>query len=491
MSVHDAERARSYARLSLLLGCALTGVVFGGLTSRLRGRVVDSSPVSRPLTPTVPQTVPQTVPTVLPDLAVPPVSAAPDAGAAKPRELWVLVVDPSGQPVDGVSVLARPGLLTASGTATQRMGELGVLPGPLPFPDDVIAGQAAVTGSLQRGAAGSSSWVARSDGKGLVHFVGVTSGRLLLLANHQGKSASGEVEVLAEPASESAARIVLRLASPVECAEPSAQESTDPLQPASGLAARADVKGRIVDHRGFAVVAARVDVQVGGVRSQAQSDARGQFVLPMLVAGDARLSVHAPGFAPWFQSIRMEQRRDELRIELRPGGGISGLIEDVRTSGLPDGLEVWLDLPSGERLPVSVSPEGRFSQTGLPTGQLTLRARARGFASLRQVLQVAESSSPDQVTVRDVRLRFVRSAELSGQVRGTSGSVEGADIAVMADDGQVVARTRTDRRGEYMLSELPPGRLRLQVSSAQGTGTATVELRSGDRARQDIELSSR
>lgn len=491
MSAYDAERARFYARLSLLLGCALTGVVLGGLASRLprRARVVDvpHAPVAN---------APPLVPVAAPDLAVMPVAALPgadrpDAGASQPRELWVLVVDQSGQPVEGVSVLARPGLLTASGAGTQRLGELGVLPGPLPFPDEVMAGQSAVAGSLQRGSVSASSWVARSDAKGLVHFVGIASGRLLLLANHQGKSASGEVEVLAEPSSVGAARMVLRLASPVECAESLSPDSSDPLQAASGLAARADVRGRIVDHRGFAVSSARVDVQVGSARSQAQSDVRGQFVLPMLLAGEARLSVRAPGFAPAFQLVKMEQRRDELRIELRPGGGIAGLIEDVRSSGLPDGLEVWLDLPSGERWPLLVSPDGRFSQTGLPTGQLTLRARARGFASLRQVLQVPESSSPDQVTVRDVRLRFVRGAELSGQVRGPIGSVEGAEVSVTADDGQVVARSRTDRRGEYVLSDLPPVRLRLAVSSAQGSAVATVELRSGDRARQDLELSGR
>ncbi|MFO0623530.1 MAG: carboxypeptidase-like regulatory domain-containing protein [Polyangia bacterium] len=483
MSVHDAERAQFYARLSLLLGCALTGVVLGGLASRLPRR-------AREVVPPRVVPLPQPAQVVIPDLAVLPVIALPDAGTSKPRELWVLLVDQSGLPVEGVSVLARPGMLTASAT-TQGLGELGVLPGPLPFPEDVIAGQSALAGSLQRGSAGASSWLARSDASGLVHFVGVASGRLLLLANHQGKSASGEVEVPVEASSSSSARMVMRLASPVECAEPSASESSDPLQPGSGLAARADLRGRVVDHRGFAVATARVDVQVGGARSQALSDVRGQFVLPMLTAGEARLSVRAPGFAPAFLSVKMEQRRDELKVELRPGGGISGLIEDVRTSGLPDGLEVWLDLPSGERLSVPIGPDGRFVQTGLPTGLLTLRARARGYASLRQVVHVTESSSPDQVTVRDVRLRFVRGAELAGQVRGPSGSVEGVEVVATGEDGQVLARTRTDRRGEFVLSDLVPGRLRLQVTGAQGAGTATVELRSGDRARQDVELSGR
>lgn len=211
-------------------------------------------------------------------------------------------------------------------------------------------------------------------------------------------------------------------------------------------------------------------------------------MLPLLLAGEARVSVHAPGFAPLHQTVRMEQRRDELRLELRPGGGMAGLIDDVRTSGLPEGLDVWLELPSGERVPLPVSPDGHFAQTGLPTGPVVLRARARGYAQIRQVVQVPESSSPGQITVRDVRLRFVRGAQLMGQVRGPSGNVEGADVQVLGEDGQTLARIRSDRRGEFELGELPPGRLRVQVGSAMGSASLTVELRSGDRQRQDIEV---
>ena len=489
MASRNAERERFFARLSLLLGCALLGVVLGGVASRI--------PRQRPVAPPVPVPTSTTLPVVAtvappPDLAAP----APPAGVQPSRELWVLVVDQSGQPIEGVSVLARPGLMTSSAPvgSAPSLGELGVLPGPLPFPEEIIAGQTASSGSLQRGATTMTSWVAKSDAKGLVHFVGVASGRLLLLANYLGKSASNEVEVpsvVAPAVAEAAMRVVLRLASPVECAEPLSADSMDPLQLATGLSARTDLRGRVVDHRGFAVSTARIDVQVGSSRSQASCDTRGQFVLPLLPAGEARLSVRAPGFAPLQQSVRMEQRRDELRVELRPGGGLAGLIEDVRTSGLPEGIDVWLELPSGERWPIQVAPDGHFSQTGLPTGQVVVRARARGYAPVRQAVQVPESLSPDQITVRDVRLRFVRGAQLMGQVRGPSGNVEGAEIQVLGDDAQMIARTRSDRRGEFELVELPPGRLRVQVSSAQGSASLTVELRSGDRQRQDIDLGTR
>jgi len=492
MAGRPKERERFYARLSLLLGCALLGMVLGGVASRLpvNLRLRTAPKPVPPVTTPVPSPSRVVTTDALPDLG--PALAVPDGGQPLRRELWVLVVDQSGQPASGVSVLARPGLLTASSaTGATALGELGVLPGTLPFPEDVIAGQTAAEGRLLRGGSTTSSWVATSDAKGVVHFGAVASGRLLLLANYQGKSASGEVEVPASttaPSAEAAVRVVLRLASPVECIESVLGEPGDPLLAGTALSARADLKGRIVDHRGFAVTAAKVEVIVAGTRSQATSDARGEFVLPLLPAGEARLTVRATGFAPLQQSVKMEQRRDEQKLELRPGGGLAGQIEDVRTSGLPDGLEVWLELPTGERWPLQVAPDGHFTQTGLPPGPLVLRARARGYAPLRQIVQVPDGSSPDQVTVRDLRLRFARGAQLSGQVRGPSGHVEAADLQVFTDDGQLVSRTRTDRRGEFNLQDLPPGHLRVTVTHPQGTATLGLDLRPSDRQHQDLEL---
>ncbi len=492
MAGRPHERERFFARLSLLLGCALLGMVLGGVGSRLRRSVGLTQPVKTQPVATQPALMQPIAPLAVPDLAMPP--SVPDAGTRPVRELWVMVVDQSGQPVEGVSVLARPGLLTATTTTATVVGELGVLPGPLPFPEEVMAGQTAASGKLDRAGVSTGSWVAKSDVKGLVHFASVGSGRLLLLANFQGKSASGEVEVPVatdvSPA-ESVVRVVLRLASPVECAESLALDGSDPFAAATGVATRADLRGHLVDQRGFAVAMARIDVVVAGSRSQTQSDARGQFVLPMLPSGEAQLSVRAPGFAPLQQLVRAEQRREDLRVELRPGGGIAGLIEDARTSGLPDGVEVWLELSNGERWPVTLAPDGHFVQTGLPAGSVVVRARARGYAQVRQVVQVPSGSSPDQVTVRDVRLRFQRGAQLTGQVRGPQGNVEGADLQVRSEDGQTVAQARSDRRGEFELTDLPPGRLRLLVSCAQGSASLPIELRPGDRQRQDVEIGPR
>lgn len=488
------ERERFFQRLSLLLGCALCGVILGGVASKLRPRPsVTAVDVPRPVQVADAGGAGPSLDSEPSDLAVP----TRDAGTKTARELWALVVDAAGQPVEGVSVLARPGMLTvssATGTGAP-IGELGVLPGSLPFPDDVISGQTAAAGRLERAATSSSSvWVVRSDRVGHAHFPSLPSGRLLLLANFQGKTASAEVELPKETQpsiAESALRVVLRLASPVECAETLSADPVDPLSSTSSLSTRTDLRGRVLDHRGFAVSSARIDAVVGSGRQQGTSDVRGQFVLPLLPPGETRLTIRAPGFAPLVQTVKMEQRRDEVRFELRPGGGISGQIEDARVSGLPDGLDVSIELPSGERWPIAVAPDGHFVQTGVPTGSVVLKARARGYAPVLKSLQVPEGASPDQVTLRDVRVRFVRGAQLSGQVRLSGSSFEGADVQVVTEDGQTVARTRTDRRGEFELTDLPSGKLRVSVQSGQGSASQTIELRPGDRPQIELELSGR
>ncbi|HMY59459.1 MAG TPA: hypothetical protein PK472_14445, partial [Pseudomonadota bacterium] len=130
MDGRAGERERFFARLSLLLGCALLGVMLGGVAAKLRtSPLVSSVDVSRSLLPDAGAgSLPPLEPTL--DLSSPPSPPLADAGAPSQRELWALVVDSAGQPVEGVSVLARPGLLTlssATGNAAS-IGELGVLP---------------------------------------------------------------------------------------------------------------------------------------------------------------------------------------------------------------------------------------------------------------------------------------------------------------------------------------------------------------------------
>ena len=80
------------------------------------------------------------------------------------------------------------------------------------------------------------------------------------------------------------------------------------------------------------------------------------------------------GFAPLVQTVKLEQRRDEVRFELRPNGGISGQVEDARVSGLPDGLEVFLNCPAGNACHCGGSLMA-LHQTGVPTGTVVLGAR--------------------------------------------------------------------------------------------------------------------
>ena len=54
MAIRNAERERFFARLSLLLGCALLGVMLGGVASRIPRRKPVAPPVPVPVTTIMP-----------------------------------------------------------------------------------------------------------------------------------------------------------------------------------------------------------------------------------------------------------------------------------------------------------------------------------------------------------------------------------------------------------------------------------------------------
>ena len=168
------------------------------------------------------------------DLSSPPSPPLADAGA--PSQRAVGFVDSAGQPVEGVSVLARPGLLTlssATGNAAS-IGELGVLPGVrCRFPDDVIAGQNVAAGRIERATASSSSVL----GGAVIAGVMLTFRRCQAWASarvwptfsgraHQQRS---KFRCDAHFPTATALRVVLRLASPVECAESLSADASESL----------------------------------------------------------------------------------------------------------------------------------------------------------------------------------------------------------------------------------------------------------------------
>lgn len=494
---------------TLVLACALIGVLVGGALTRLRkpAPLPASVPTVRPAAPPTPRpnVSPPAVPSALPDLG----TAARDGGAASGFTITVEVLDTHGQPAAGAAVLARRTL--AQGQSPQPpssnpnskpgpaapIGELGVLPGSLPFPEDVIAGRYASAGTLQRTAAGGSADGASAttgpDGRAIL--VGIPAGYVQILASRDGLGAAAEIVAPASlPGDQvSMLRLLLRLGSVGEVLCPSSPETAgDPEAEAlTGSGEGPEVGGQVTDARGQPIAGVRVEVTVGKRRQLALSDGRGGFSVRGLPLGPLLVTVRHPGYTPLSRTLRPDEPRGDLRLGLSPGGGIAGVLRDARLGGLPTGAQLSIE-SSGDpasRQAVSLAPDGSFRVTGLASGEVVLRARAAGFAAIQQTVRVTEGVSPDSVTARDVVLGLERGASVLGQV-SASGTASRAGVSVQAEDpsGRVIGRVLTDERGEFELADLPAGRLRISAAGSGGRDSATVELRAGDRGRVSLEL---
>lgn len=489
------------ALLLLLLG-TIGGAAGGGAMVLFLSR---SKRVAPP-----PVAVPAPAPLPTPDLATavvaPPSPGPADAGSAdlaattSPRgRLLVQVLDVGGRPVAGAAVHVRP--VAALGTPGS-VGELGVLAGPLPFPEDVIAGAAMPTPGLVRGANGETMAVATTSTDAQGHAELDAVGHVLVVAAAQGLEGTTEVLVPpGAPVEKSSAkpddrargpslRLILRLAAPpsLPCLSSAESESTEPVSAGPGP----ELAGQLLNGRGFPVAAAVVEAQVGKTRVSGLTSPQGQFSLRGLPLGTLTLSVRARGYAPLRVQKGAEESRSELRLTLQPGAGIAGTVRDARLGSAPSGLELALSV-AGESQTISTNTDGRFQATSLPVGSATLRARAKGYAEKQLRIELVAGSEPDQVTVRDLRIELEREAELRGQVRGPSGPVAGATIEARTADGQSF-RALSDERGEYVLGGLPSGRLTIEARANAGSERAplrastTVELRSEARERADLLL---
>jgi hypothetical protein len=519
---------------TLVLLCALVGVVAGGVLTRLRRppRPVATCPPAAPATPRQTPAAP-TAPAVPTAPTTPaPAEATAELGASGPPDggtaprgqvITVEVLDPLGQPAAGASVLARRALAPGqtlsqalgptpgreadkSGAAPLAIGELGVLSGPLPFPEDVIAGRFAPPGSVLRGGGGPVGASATTGPDGRAQLVGVPAGYVQILASRDGLGAASELVLPAQNQAQPGAplgpgaRLVLRLGTVGEPSCPQAPEGAaveGEAEPVVSSSEGPEVGGQVTDPRGQPVASARVEVTVGKRRQLALTDSRGSFTVRGLPLGPLVVQVQKPGYASLSRSQRADEPRGDLRLTLGPGGGVAGVLRDARLGGLPAGAQLTLESPGdplAARQAVTLGPDGSFRVTGVAPGEVTLRARAPGYAALQQTVRVSEGPTPDSVTARDLVLALERGAAVLGRVTGRSTDDSRAGITVTAEPlegpsaGRTVARALTDEHGEFELGDLPAGRLRITASGSAGHDSTTVELRPGDRGRTSLEL---
>jgi protocatechuate 3,4-dioxygenase beta subunit len=352
----------------------------------------------------------------------------PEGQPISSATLEILGNDVRGQPIAGRTWPdARIGLGDRSGgPALIPLGELGVLPGPLPSPGDLPSV------GPSRGA-----WV--SDSSGNFRLDDVPPGRLRVVARHPDFVEATSAEVSVEPAGERSLRLVLQRG--------------------------ARLAGRLSDARGSPVAGARIDAVARHATQQRSALSRddGSFEFRAL-ATDVDLFVARPGDRLRFvlrHSLQLEPgevRQLELTLPAeRAALEVVVSSDDKRPLGgaIVSVLSLDPGAPLRRSLATDEAGEVRFADAaGL---ELELRVAASGFGAFETQLGAA----PARVEVS--LEQAVRVMGRVTQVRGRQG-LAGARVVLL--QGGERRLTQSDAEGEFEFRDASPGRARISVSHA-------------------------
>lgn len=320
------------------------------------------------------------------------------------------------------SVAARRRARAGAIVGSRTIGELGVVPGPLP-PIPSAEGGAVVpaAGSLQL-------WSVASDNKGAFALSGLPAGRVRLFVSHPRYQQLQGPWLTLGGGSVASQRIVLRRGT--------------------------ELRGVVKDARQVPIAHARVVAEEGGGRRSTYTDGRGRFRFFGL--GQApTLSVRAKGFGELVRTVHLQPGKPqdvELVLELA-GGSLHGRVVDERRLPVP-GAQLSARGSFGRRQAES-DGRGEFRLSGLRF-PLQLRVRHRRYVGLSRRLQRADAFAP-------LELQLAPLGMLRGRIQSFRTGVAVRRFSLRLDGGK--PRAYSDRSGHFELGAAP-GKHRLEVSAA-------------------------
>jgi hypothetical protein len=244
------------------------------------------------------------------------------------------------------------------------------------------------------------------------------------------------------------------------------------------LAESGEIKGRVIDERGF-------PIQNASMRAAPSQNATFQVLYAEVASdgtfrlapiGDAvDIRVRAPGYAP--QTVKQVSATDDLEIVLTVNDAVlTGRVTDER--GFPierASIEAKLEEFSGQTV---TAPDGTFSFSEVPRGEVQLKISRAGFAPLQMTGQG-----------EDLDITLSEGATLSGLVIDeNNAAVYFAQVELVYSDGTTIGTFSAD--GSFLLSELPPGKATLKSTvSGYVTTQQVVTLKQG--ATLEVEVVMR
>jgi protocatechuate 3,4-dioxygenase beta subunit len=382
------------------------------------------------------------------------------------------VVDTKDRPVDGASIEVvgtdRDGLPIADTPVTLAFrrthfawslsgptplipaGELGVMPGPVPpIPPPgaaIVPGGLATAIALPAGGepeAEIDPWVTRWDGSFTARPV--TPGRLRALVRHPAFVEELSELVTLSPGGEAKVKVVLRAGGAIE--------------------------GRVVDSHGRPLAGVRVDLNAlrGTLERTTITATDGAFAFAA-VPEDVILSLARPDDPSRIvhrKAIEVKEG-ETTRVELTLPPQREEVRVSVRAEGAPvDAAQVTL---------LSVDPNVPLRQTWFTGGEGVVTVQdARGL-DLRVVVEAPGFTRAFETIERapaEIAITLVRGVIVTGRVTAVRGRkyLSHASVTVVSEGHRAAALS--DSQGEFSLSDVEPGPVRVIVSHPE---YATVEL---------------
>ncbi|HUR82647.1 MAG TPA: carboxypeptidase regulatory-like domain-containing protein [Thermoanaerobaculia bacterium] len=232
--------------------------------------------------------------------------------------------------------------------------------------------------------------------------------------------------------------------------------------------------------------------------SSAMTGPDGSFTLSGLSAGSTRVSFRKEDALINEQRTFTAPVRD-VNVELPLGGTIRGrVVEKDSTKPITSFQAGVAASRSGGGMMMMAPPllksftsdDGSFVLENVPSGAMNLIANANGYSAARLNVDVEEGK-----TLNDVVLELEQGTRLTGRVTGSNGSGL-ADVTVAVQPSATgtfamtgsLRRATTDANGEYTLDGLNPGEETIQFSHAKYSGVSKTVMLKGKDNKLDVTL---
>jgi large repetitive protein len=224
----------------------------------------------------------------------------------------------------------------------------------------------------------------------------------------------------------------------------------------------ATISGHVTSH-GAAIAGAEVrqasqrGLQQGPQGGSVTTDADGLYKLDGLAEGDRLIEFHKTGFITAQKPVEVKSGKDvQLDAELDPGHELRGRVVDRAGRGVAGANIMATGL--GERRfdnMIVSDADGSFVVAGLADGKYQVTARKEGMVS-------GDASDVDLPQTRPLSLTLDAGATITGRVTGVTPE-ELTQVVVTAVGGTSRNQTNTDTRGNFSLSGLPDGQVRVDA----------------------------